>query len=221
MELKIAIPKESYASCACASFAERMEQVRYMKLHIRECSTLDALDCILKSDYHMALVRFEKEDEDNFRTIMQIRGIEMLEIMEYQLRVLTSQHSLIAGTEIRGYDDLAGYIEIRQGDAKRISGEYVDMLDTSENIYSGKRIHIYERGSQLALLKQMKSTYMWETPMPKRELEQNGLVEIKCPWQQKWMKDVLIYPKSHTLKADERIFLDELKREAHAITDQE
>lgn len=53
------------------------------------------------------------------------------------------------------------------------------------------------------LLKDIPGTYMWVSPIPEELLRRNGLAQRKIEWQQRRMKDVMVYPGRKFLSEDE------------------
>ena len=58
---------------------------------------------------------------------------------------------------------------------------------------------VFERGVQFTLLEQVPNTFMWVSPIPKDLKEKFNLVELKCDFNSKTYKDVLIYRKKYHL----------------------
>ena len=56
----------------------------------------------------------------------------------------------------------------------------------------GKKIYIYERGSQFELLSQITSSYMWVSTIPEEVLLKHQLVQKKCVDEKHRYRDILI-----------------------------
>ena len=57
----------------------------------------------------------------------------------------------------------------------------------------------FERGVQFTLLEQVPNTFMWVSPIPNDLKDKFNLVELKCDFNTKTYKDVLIYRKKYHL----------------------
>ncbi|MGN1141797.1 MAG: LysR family transcriptional regulator [Oliverpabstia sp.] len=215
--LKISIPRASYASDAFVQYMNRVKNADQIKIHIKECNSLDAIENIIKHQYNLALIRFETKHEEYYESILHLKGMEYETILEFQYNLLVSRDSLLATKEIYGYEDLKGYIELIHGDVKLPNGDFADMLEIPENMNSRKRIHVYERGNQLALLQEIPETYMWVSPMPQEILERYNLMQKECRWQKRSLKDVLVYPNRKTLRKEDKEFIEELKKEVKRV----
>ena len=59
---------------------------------------------------------------------------------------------------------------------------------------------------------------MWVSPIPEELLRRNGLAQRKIEWQQRRMKDVMVYPGRKFLIEDEREVIWQLKKEAIEVS---
>ena len=116
VELKISIPRASYASYAFVGYMRRVKNSDKIKVHIKECNSLEALDHIVKNQYNLAVVRFETRFEEYYQSIIRMKELECETLMEFQYYLLVSKDSPLAVEEIGGYEDLEGFIEVIHGD---------------------------------------------------------------------------------------------------------
>ena len=216
--LKLSIPRASYASYAFVQYVKKFKDADQIKLHIKECNSLEALNHIIKHQYNLALIRFETQYEEYYQSIIRLKDLECETIMGFQYHLLTSQASPLVSKEILGYKDLEGYIELIHGDVRLPNGDYIDMMEVPENINSRKRIHVYERGSQFDLLQGIPDAYMWVSPMPQEILDRYHLFQKECSWQEKTLKDVLVYPSHRLLRKEDKDFIQELKKEVEKVS---
>ncbi|MDD6639302.1 MAG: LysR family transcriptional regulator [Lachnospiraceae bacterium] len=218
VELKISIPRASYASNAFVQYVRKIKNRDKVKVHIKECNSLEALNHIIRNQYHLSLIRFETQYEEYYQSIIRLKHLEYETLMEFQYYLLVGQDSPLAAKEIGGYEDLEGYIELIHGDTRLPNGDYVDMMEIPENTNSRKRIHVYERGSQFDLLQGIPETYMWVSPMPQETLERYHLIQKECSWQKRTIKDVLVCPNHRLLREEDQDFIEELKKEISRVS---
>jgi hypothetical protein len=103
-------------------------------------------------------------------------------------------------------EDLQNYIEITHGDPYVPSLPLIDVKRAEMSEFAKKRIMVFERGVQFTLLEQVPNTFMWVSPIPQDLLDKYNLVEIKCNFNTKTYKDVLIYRKKyHLTKLDNEL----------------
>ena len=113
----------------------------------------------------------------------------------FDYMLLVSQSSELASrTEIHP-SDLKGYTELLHGD---VSDAYLpEHEEVSDREQQGKRIYLYERGSQFDFLSNVPTTYMWVSPLPEAVLKQHELVQIPCPDNRYQYHDILIYHEDY------------------------
>lgn len=218
VELKISIPRASYASCAAVSYIKKIADVERIQIQIRECSALDAVNNILHHNHQLAVIRYEAEEERDFLSYYKLKGLAHELLMEFGYYLLTNGNGPLASREIQSFDDLDDCLEIVHGDERLPSGEYIDIRKEPELVHAKKVVQVCERGSQFDLLRELENAYMWVSPMPQEILKQYGLVQRKCPCQKKRLRDVIVYPAGTMLGKAERAFIEELKREAAKVS---
>ena len=173
---------------------------------------MEALDFVLRRGYHLALLRYAAEDDDHYIHYCARRGLKMEPVMEFEYQLLTNRDGPLAKHEVKDLSELNHYMEIMHDDFQLPGEDGGDGVRWHVN--DSRRIHVYERCSQLSILQQLPSAYMWASPMPQRALDQFHLVLKKCPAQHQKMRDVMVYPDKSALRPEERAFIELLHKEA-------
>ena len=108
------------------------------------------------------------------------------------------------------YDDLKDYIEIAHADpfVPSLPLAEVKKEELPDNVQ--RRIFVFERASQFDTLSTNPNAFMWVSPIPNETLERYGLVQFECKENQKYYKDVLIYPSTYRLSKLDKLFITEL-----------
>ena len=173
---------------------------------------MEAMDCVLRYGYHLALLRYAVEDDDHYSYYCARRGLKMEPVMDFEYYLLTNRDGPLADREITDLTELNDYIEVLHDDFRLPGEDGGDGVHWQRN--DRRRVHVYERCSQFSILQQLPSAYMWASPMPQRALDQFHLVLKKCPAQRQQMRDVLVYPDHGPLRPEEQAFITLLHREA-------
>ena len=211
-ELNVIIPHATYASYAAVDYLEKAASIEHLNVHIREGGAMDALDFVLRRGYHLALLRYAAEDDEHYTHYCARRGLKMEPVMDFEYSLLTNRDGPLAKHEVHDLDELNTYLEIFHDDF-RLPGE--DGGDGIRwHVNRTRRVHVYERCSQFAILQRLPTAYMWASPMPRKALEQYNLVLKKCPAQRQRMRDVLVYPDKGRLSTEEQTFVDLLHQQA-------
>lgn len=210
-ELRVAIPHTTYASYAAADFVEQAAASAQLRVHVRECCAAEALSCVLRRGYHMALLRYAAEAEEDYAVYCRQHGLHSELIMEFDSYLLTNRSSPLAAHEITDMAQLNDYIEIVADDGQPPDGHSGGLFAQPN---PSRRVHVYERCSQFTMLQRMPNAYMWAAPTPRYALEQYGLALRRCPARGQKMRDALIWPEKSLPRHEQELFAQLLRREA-------
>lgn len=207
----ICIPRASYITHAFTRFVNRLDMTREMEINFQETNTIKGINNVTGGEYRLGIIRYPMEHEDYFSSLLNLKGAQTMTVCEFEYLALMSKEHPLARCPQLEYSMLADdYVEILHGDltnpASAFSREPLAHFDR----HGKRRIYVYERGSQFNLLHQVRSTYMWASPLPVEMLDRYGLVQRRCHFIERRYKDLLIYPKEYRLSALDRQFLDEL-----------
>ena len=88
----------------------------------------------------------------------------------------------------------------------------IDVRKSELTEFVDRRIYVYERGTQFAILGTVPGTFMWVSPVPQKLLEDYGLVQLKVNGSDKLYKDVLIYRRDYHLSDFDKEFVAAVDR---------
>ena len=108
-------------------------------------------------------------------------------------------------------EELEDGVEILHGDWKLPTGEYTELSENGESLHPHNKIYIFERGSQFDILREVKNSYMWVSPVPEKLRKNYNLVQKHAGFSGQMIRDVLIYKKGYQKKLYEREFIEHLK----------
>ena len=108
-------------------------------------------------------------------------------------------------------EELEDGVEILHGDWKLPTGEYTELSENGESLHPHNKIYIFERGSQFDILREVKNSYMWVSPVPEKLRKNYNLVQKHAGFSRQMIRDVLIYKKGYQKKLYEREFIEHLK----------
>lgn len=222
ISLKIAGPRASYVSYAFTGFLQDLEQEKAVSIHFQETSAMTAINNILEYSFDIGIIRFEKQYEQSFFSLLDLKGIDFRPLLFFDYVLLYSKDSKLADQKEITQENLQGMIQIMHGDSKLPSGDYEENLadDNSFNIAGNRRIYVYERGSQFDILSDIKDSYMWVSPMPQSILEKYGLAQRTCDKLAIPACDYLIFNKDYNFSYEAEAFVNKLKCVAKEISQQ-
>ena len=209
-QFSISVPKASYISCAFVDFIKNNEQSTGLEIFYKETDTNHAISNIVNSDYKLGIIRYNAEQEDNFKELIEEKSLISQLIYEFRYTLLMSEAHPLAAKDNITIDDLTPYVEIAHADpfvtSMPLSTVRKNQLDDNVN----KHIYVFEQSSQMDLLSASPNTFMWVSPVPERLLKRYGLVQKCCAENTKKFRDVLVHKKNYNLSAIDNLFIDEL-----------
>ena len=83
-----------------------------------------------------------------------------------------------------------------------------------------RRIYVYDRGSQIDLLKTLPGAYMWASPIPEDILEEAGMILRSSSMAKVYNLDLLIRRKNSPENTMAKSFADYLKKYAERLANE-
>lgn len=205
----ISVPRASYISEAFTEFSKAVDTDTY-ELFYKETNSKRAINNILDSDYTLGIIRYSQNYDAFFKALLAEKGLDCELVAEFSYKLIMSRDNPLAKKEHITFSDLQEYIEIAHADP------YVPSLSLSKVVKEelpnniGRRIFVFERGSQMDLLSENINTFMWVSPTPDKILKRYGLIQVNCKENTKVYKDMLIYKKGYSLTELDKKFITEL-----------
>ena len=193
--INISIPRATYITYAFTEFFKEIQNLEQIQINFSETNSREAVDNILYHGFHLGIIRYPDVLEDNIMQTLQQKKLRFRRIWTFDYLLLVSRESPLAGKPEVHPADLKGYVELLHGDT---SNTFLpERTDDPAESKPGKRIYLYERGSQFDFLRNVPTTYMWVSPLPEKLLKQHELVQIPCPDNRFRYKDILIYHEDY------------------------
>lgn len=205
----ISVPRASYISDAFAEFSKCIGDAP-AEIFYKETNSQRAIDNVLKNDYKLGIIRYAENYDKIFKETLEEKGLAYEMIAEFTFVLIMSKNNPLASKDEITFEDLTNYIEIAHADP------YVPSMPMSKVVKEelpdniGRRIFVFERGSQFDLLSENYETFMWISPASQKMLDRYGLVQRKCVDNKKLYKDVLIYKNGYKLSILDKSFITAL-----------
>lgn len=206
----ISVPRASYISNAFTQFSNLIGKDDAVELFYKETNSICAIQNILHEDYRLGIIRYAKNYDQYYKTMLDEKGLDYELIAEFRYVLVMNKNNPLASSDVITYDDLKDYIEIAHADpyVPSLPLAQIKKEELPDNI--NRRIFVFERASQFELLAQNPETFMWVSLIPKVLLDRYGLVQRNCQQNQREYKDVLIHRKDYSLSDLDNRFLEEL-----------
>ena len=205
----ISVPRASYIACAFTEFTKQLDTQMPAEIFYKETNSMRAITNILNNDYKLGILRYQSSYENNFRTMLEEKGLSGETIAEFSYELMMSKQHPLADKEI-ALDDLNIYTEIAHADPFVPSMPHSTVKKNEISDKVDKHIFVFERASQMDILSEMTSSFMWVSPVPQPLLDRYGLITKPCRENTKTYKDVLIYKKDYKFSPLDDMFINEL-----------
>lgn len=206
LRLSVCVPRASYFSYAFTDFSKDLDPSSHAEIVYKETNSMRTILNVVKEEYDLGIVRYQSTFDKYFNTLFDEKKLNYEILNEFSYVMCISKDNPLAKKQTVVVEDLQNYIEITHGDPYVPSLPLIDVKRAEMSEFAKKRIMVFERGVQFTLLEQVPNTFMWVSPIPQDLLDKYNLVEIKCDFNTKTYKDVLIYRKKyHLTKLDNEL----------------
>lgn len=209
-KFKISIPRGSYIANGFTAFVSELEMNQGIDITINETNALKTISNVTDCGYNMGIIRYQKSDEDYFKTSLKNNRLEYETIWEFEYVLVMSIKHPLALKPVITAEDLQDYVQITHADIDAPQTRNAGNPAFVKKSPRRKTIYVYERGSQFDLLANVPTTYMWVSPIPDSYLEKNRLVQRACKMENNLYKDVLIYRQDYRLGEYDKLFQKKL-----------
>lgn len=206
----LAAPRSSYISAAFAAFSDRLSDEPEVEAFYRETSNAGVLHSVLQENYRLGILRYAEKHDRYYKAMLDEKGLSCELITEFSYVLAMGQDSPLAAKETVTPEDLTAYTEIAHADPDVPSLPVSETKKEESSDPVPRKIFVFERGSQLDLLRQNPRTFMWVSPLPRELREKSGLLLRRCAGPEPVFRDVLIYRKGSALSKLDSAFVEQL-----------
>lgn len=196
VSLGISVSRASYCSQALSRWMnEVIDPGQPLSLHFCETNTEKVIDQVFRAESDLGVIRIPAFYESFYGQLLANKNLSHSLLMRFKmLLVMRQDHPLALEKEITA-DMLSPYTEVVHGDHRNPSMTMV-RIDPLLHETPARRIYVYDRGSQIDLLKTLPGAYMWASPIPEDILEEAGMVLRSSPMARVYNLDLLIGRKN-------------------------
>ena len=216
IHFSIAACRATYITIAISNFINNLKNKKGMTVNFNETNSLNVINEVANGNAEIGIIRYQNIHENYFASLLKSKNLIFEPLWESKLFLTFSEnHSLISEKEIKS-EMLKKYIEIVQGDMK----VPVDKSSKLSNSYqpSPQSISVYDRGSHVNLLVNIKEAFMWVPILPENILKRNKLVQRECADLKIITKDILIYSLEREQSIYIKNFISSLKESIKNIS---
>ncbi|MBQ8093990.1 MAG: LysR family transcriptional regulator [Clostridia bacterium] len=210
----ISVPRASYISDAFAHFSCQLSADE-AEIFYQETNAQQVVRNILEVGYALGIIRYAARFDRYFKQMLEEKELTGELVSEFTYQLVMSEKSPLAAKKDLSPEALKPFIQIAHADPY-VPSLPLSAVRSAELLPTQRRIYVFERGSQLDLLRQNPETFMWVSPMPQDLLDSMHLVQRTCPGYNETYRDVLIHRKDYRLTELDKCFITELTRSKRA-----
>ncbi len=208
IKLNVAVPRATYITVVFTKMISQLNIDSHIDIRFRETSPLKVINSVSSKESGIGILRYQNIYEEYFQSLLKHYSLESKLIKEYKMDILMSKNHPLAKNDVIHYHELLGYTEIVHGDFN-IPNISISKINKSAKMEKSRKIiYVYDRGTQYDLLKRVKGTYIWVSPISNDILEENNFTVKKCDMSDMIYKDVFIYDKKHHFNKYEKQFIE-------------
>lgn len=218
ISFNVSAPRASYAAQAFSRFVSELDRTRRFAVNFREANSLDTINGILEGEFNMGIIRCEEAYEDFFLSMLADKELKSEEIWDFSYVAVMSENSRLASKDAVTMEELSDCIEVVHGDVSvpYLSESYLKKTEKGEQ----NRVFVYDRGSQLNILKSVPDSFTWVSPILREELKSSGLVQKRCVDGARRSKDLLIQERHYHRTSEDKAFIEKLFQVRDEINNQ-
>lgn len=176
--LSVWMPRASYLAAAYARWLHTLEGCT-PELQVRETAAGAALEAVVSGEAQLGILRYEACNDAYFESLVQAHRLHQAPLWEYRMQVLVhSQHPLARLAEIPA-EKLEEYPMVVHGDPAPIRPPQQAEHPAAQR--AAGRIAVFDRAAQFSVLRHLRGSFMWVSPMPREVLAREGLCQRPCP----------------------------------------
>lgn len=216
LSLGISVPRATYIACAFSRFTALLAERRNdLNLRYRETNAISVISDVSGGSSDLGVVRYEISHEPYFLNLLRENRLEYELLWQYPMLVMMDESHPLASCREIPYHSLSEYIELQHGDL------YIPVLPPenagiSHDRETGRKILLYDRASQFDILRQVRGSYIWVSPVPPSELERRRLVTRPCTHAGVY-KDLLIFRSKADITELEQRLISQLREQIAAL----
>lgn len=191
---KVSISRSSYMIRALSYWIDQnIDENIPLHITLQETNTNKVIEDINSGQSELGIIRIPKEQQYLYDKLLEKRNIKQHILMEFPLRLVFKKDHPLCKYEDVPYEMLEPYTEIIHGDDSILAIQKAQINSSALMQHKKRKIYVYDRGSQINLLENIKHAYMWVSPIPLDMLEASDMVLKDCSFAKTINRDILIF----------------------------
>lgn len=207
-KISVSLFRSDYIAAAAVDFVSELNAKKGMDLELWEADSVEIIERVDQRLASLGVIRYNLRDEGYFADYLASHDLRRESVWEFEAMVTFSRkHPLADKTPLKA-EMLFPYPEIVMGSNAIPYLSSRDERRPDERM--DKRIAVHDRALRRELLACVSGAYAWGAPLAEEMLNEHGLVQRRCPLENRFFRDDVIYAAGHEFTAAEKWFINKL-----------
>lgn len=213
LRLTLAAPESEYIAASLAVLAAETDPAIPFSAEYQTADNVGIVEAVEQRRCALGIIRLPKGEQKSFPPAIKNGTVKHEALWDLEYMALLSKDSPLAKGESLSPEELSGCTEIlKEAENRREFG--------GEMEFSNNRITAGERSVRLEILHRMSRAYMLASPMSRRALERESLVQLKLEGNEEKYTDYLIYREDYIQTDTDKRFVEILKSTIKSIKEE-
>lgn len=198
ISLRIEANISTYMAAALGVWVNSLDPSDKLNIHLIEIPSNKVIDDVSSGRADIGIIRIPSSQLGVYAEQLKSRKLSCRTVTEFTMKLLMRKDHPLAKYDDVPIEELKKYIQILHGDDEmNLFGKNSVNPEFDEDAPQ-RTLHVYDRGSKMALIDILKDAYMWVSPMPNTAFAPESAVVVKnCSYANIKMRDLVICKKAN------------------------
>lgn len=198
VSLRIEANISTYMAAALGVWVNSLDPSDKLNIHLIEIPSNKVIDDVSSGRADIGIIRIPSSQLGVYAEQLKSRKLSCRTVTEFTMKLLMRKDHPLAKYDDVPIEELKKYIQILHGDDEmNLFGKNSVNPEFDEDAPQ-RTLHVYDRGSKMALIDILKDAYMWVSPMPNTAFAPESAVVVKnCSYANIKMRDLVICKKAN------------------------
>ena len=185
-------------AAAVGVWVNSLDPADKLNIHLIEIPSNKVIDDVSSGRADIGIIRIPSSQLGVYAEQLKSRKLSYRTVTEFTMKLLMRKDHPLAKYDDVPIEELNKYIQILHGDDEmNLFGKNSVNPEFDEDAPQ-RTLHVYDRGSKMALMDILKDAYMWVSPMPNTAFAPESAVVVKnCSYANIKMRDLVICKKAN------------------------
>lgn len=194
---KVATTRSSYVTAGIGYWINELnKEGKKYSVHFMETNTHQVIEDTGSGKADIGVIRVPAGQTELYAQQLATKNLTEQVLMEFPMRILMGKNHPLAKYDDIPFEELKKYPEILHGDedVNLFRKTFINPEYASDSF--DKIIYVYDRGSKITMLLNVENSYMWVSPVPMQNFEDDRMVLKESSYACIPNRDLIIFKKN-------------------------